>query len=340
MSNDNDNKEMFDNQSNDRIIETPTGLPLPPPAEPPPRQKGIRAWHIVLSVLGGLLALNLVFGLFIGGGGAVTDSHVTDRGFPAAGISHLSTDLSTARIEVRTHGGSDIRVRFEPPSTGRYHRPRYELRNGRLHIYSNEGFRGIQILGFNTVRSGTLHIYLPNTASPFNVFDLRTTTGRIVVNAHPQNVLADRVQLNSTTGRVVASNISANEINIVVTTGRIVLDNITSNSLNARSTTGRIELSNAEGDIRLDATTGRINLTDIRARNLNATTSTGRIEAARISVSGDANLTSTTGRVTATTGEIAGDTRIRTTTGRIELTNVQAHGRLDTNTTTGRVRVN
>jgi len=362
MSNDNDNNKDFTQNSTDRPAgdvppeqkrpsEASGGVPEPTEFMPKKRKNWI--WMLALGIIVAVAATNLVFSLFWSGG-AITDAHVNDNRWPESAISGIVTDISTVRTYVHTHNSDDIRVSFDAPNIGRYTRPRFEVTNGILRIYTP---RLSSINFFGIYSGGTLNIYLPANMSALNQFELRTTTGRIIVDA--PLFLAGDVRLNSTTGRIQASNFSADSINIDVTTGRVELENLDTNRLFARTTTGRIEgdrvnvsgnleLNTSTGRIELShtnaeavslgTTTGRINIEDLRAARVTANTTTGRIETNRMNVGGDVSLTTTTGRVEVTGGQIDGWLTARTTTGRIDLERVDVGNRTNLSSNTGRIR--
>ena len=303
MSNDNDNrpKEMQEVQKEIMF-------------EEPKTPKSV--WRFIIP------GIFLVVGLFIGFSfamGNFTRNHGGgdfDERFATHQVNSITTDVSTVRIDVKTHNSNDIRVVFASPARGNYVRPYWELRpDGTLHIYT----RSQPINFFVNVIVSAVYIYLPVDVT-LDTIDLRSTTGRVEIN-----------------GRI-----TTNVLNVSVTTGRILIGDITANALDARSTTGRIELvnSNIAGNTELRTTTGRIEIESVSASTISAIATTGRIAANNVATTGNLSITTTTGRIDINNSGIGGDLTARATTGGIRLNNVDVNGKKTTTTTTGTVRMN
>ncbi|MDR2167648.1 MAG: DUF4097 domain-containing protein [Clostridiales bacterium] len=325
--------------------------------EPPKKRKGF-ALPLIIGVLIG-------FGLFVafqsfsgGGGGPITDSHLSDHSFAAGNIRRITSDLGVTNINVRNHDGNDIRVYFNAPAMGNYLRPRWELSGGTLNIYRER--QNVSAV-FGISRAGSVNIYLPaNFGQGLDALELRTSTGRINVNV--AGFVANSLNLRATTGTIdISGEIEAGSVEIQASTGRVTIGGVSASMLSATTTTGNIVLANAEaaGAISLRASTGRVNATqigtdagleirtttgnivleDIDSLSLAVQASTGRINADNLSIYGNASLTASTGSITINNADIEGLLETRTSTGNITFINVEA-GSYTTNSNTGRIRIN
>jgi len=381
MNTENDNNKEINNEANGATGETsPVTSNLTPisndtsrPADPfatvgpPPHGPKKRSrWHWLWIAAAGLLVVMFLVNLsieFFWRSGPIEASHVDTNRFEVSEINRLTTDLSVVRTQVRTHNGNEIIVRFDAPNRGRYMRPRWNLNDdGTLHIYSERyTWRSVRIMSLPLNLGGVLNIYLPsNMAQPLDFFSLRTSTGRIELNANlniantvtaqtstgrieANGFSADRVEIRATTGRVEVSNITAETIDIITSTGRIEARHLTAvNSLRISATTGRVEAANITTEtVNVSTSTGRISLDFVEAARLDASATTGRIEMRRSNIAGDAALNTSTGRVDISGGSIGGWLTARTSTGRIELSGVDVDmNRATLSTNTGRIRTN
>ena len=366
MSNDNDSNKEIGGETTP--ISNDTSRPANPfeTAGPPPHAPKRSRWHWVwIAALGVLIAFALVNLAieFFWTGGAIEANHVDSNRFEVSEVNRITTNLSTVRTQVHTHGGNEIIVSFDAPNRGRYMRPRWNLNaDGALHIYSESyTWRNIRIMQIPLNMGGVLNIYLPlHMAEPFEAFSLRTSTGRIELDARLE--LANNVTIQTSTGRIEASGFSANSIELRATTGRVEASNIeATNNLDIITSTGRVEARHLNADsiriststgraeaayltaesVNISTSTGRIVMDFIDAARLDASATTGRIELNRSNITGEANLNASTGRIEISGGSIGGWLSVRTSTGRIELSGVDVDmNRATLNTNTGRIRTN
>ena len=219
--------------------------------------------------------------------------------FSYPGVREIEIESATFDVAVQTVDQDEIslEIRNNPRNYTVYH----ETRGDRVVVWVEKSFSLLG--GFHT---GELILQVPASTE----IDVETSTGDVVASG----LTGDSVRIRTTTGSIQTRNITS-ELELRTTTGRVTVES-SEGEFDVSTSTGSISLVATEGPVEARSSTGSQSFESVRG-DIEARTTTGRIEFS--DTEGMVRAQSTTGSHRGENVLLTDDSRFQTSTGRIEI---------------------
>jgi DUF4097 and DUF4098 domain-containing protein YvlB len=155
-----------------------------------------------------------------------------------------------------------------------------------------------------------VEVYIPELN--MNELTIKTTSGRIKAD---DEYICSKINMKSTSGSISINAVIADIVNLKTTSGRIHGDRISGNTI-AQTTSGGITLESVDGDISAKSSSGKINGGSVNG-NITIHTSSGEIVFENIA--GNAFTETTSGSIHCSTAENGGNISLASTSGGVYL---------------------